>query len=351
MDDSSISLTEAAELRKRAEEKYDSRGEERTHPQDEADLKRLVHELEVHQIELEMQNEELNQAWAEVEAGLERYTELYDFAPVGYFTLGRDGTIGKVNLRGAYLLGLERANLVGRRFGLFVEGVERLIFNEFLERVFNSGGNEVCEVTLIHKVGTPPSLQKGGQSVGSFTQSAIRIEAKTTEDRISCRVVMIDITESRRLRQSLHTSEEKYHQLFLTLPISAMEVAMENQRLVIVEANDHARQTYGDWIMLKPNSSLQKIFAPDQKKDIEIIKNQMGQKVTNIFESNHIRANGEVFPVRIKLTFDAALTSSHFHLMIEDITAEKNRKSQEIGREQNKGAASVINLPIREKSE
>ena len=65
-----------------------------------------MHELQVHQVELEMQNEELRRSRAEVEAGLERYTELYDFAPVGYLTLGLDGAIHQVNLTGASLLGV-----------------------------------------------------------------------------------------------------------------------------------------------------------------------------------------------------------------------------------------------------
>ena len=72
-----------------------------------------------------MQNEELRRSRAEVEAGLERYTELYDFAPVGYLTLGRDGTIRQVNLTGAQLLGGERARLPGRRFGVLVAEPDR----------------------------------------------------------------------------------------------------------------------------------------------------------------------------------------------------------------------------------
>ena len=117
----------------------------------EADTQRLVHELQVHQIELEMQNEELRRARAELEAGLERYTDLYDFAPVGYLTLDRDGAIRQVNLTGARLLGLERARLVGRRFGVFVGEPDRAGFNTFLERVFESQAQEVCEVALLNK--------------------------------------------------------------------------------------------------------------------------------------------------------------------------------------------------------
>lgn len=76
------------------------------------DSKRLVHELEVHQIELEIQNEELKQARVELEAALDQFTDLYDFAPVGYFTLNRDGVIQRVNLAGSTLLGVERIRLL-----------------------------------------------------------------------------------------------------------------------------------------------------------------------------------------------------------------------------------------------
>jgi PAS domain-containing protein len=84
------------------------------------DTQRLVHELRVHQIELELQNEELQEAREELEAGLQRYSDLYDFAPTGYLTLDSQGTIRKANLAGARLLGLERGRLVGVRFGVFV---------------------------------------------------------------------------------------------------------------------------------------------------------------------------------------------------------------------------------------
>jgi hypothetical protein len=104
---------EVAELRRRAEARLRAAATKGATARTETDTQRLVHELQVHQIELEMQNEELRQSRAEVEAGLECYTELYDFAPVGYVTLGRDGTIRQMNLAGAHLLGVERARLPG----------------------------------------------------------------------------------------------------------------------------------------------------------------------------------------------------------------------------------------------
>ena len=81
---------------------------------------RLVHELRVHQLELVTQNQALREARAEAEAGWDHYRELYEFAPVGYFTLDARGVILQVNLEGSCLLGVDRDQLVGSRFALFV---------------------------------------------------------------------------------------------------------------------------------------------------------------------------------------------------------------------------------------
>jgi len=83
-------------------------------PPGEVDPRRLVHELQVHQIELEIQNEELTQTLTEVNALRAKYLDLYDFAPVGYFTLDTKGNIVELNLRAAKMLGQERKLLAGR---------------------------------------------------------------------------------------------------------------------------------------------------------------------------------------------------------------------------------------------
>ena len=116
--------SDAAELRRRAEARLSEKQKSQRSPagaeRTAHDTQRLVQELQIHQIELEIQNEQLEQARAETEAALERYTDLYEFAPSGYFTLDRDGTIRQVNLTGSALLGVDRSRLVNRRFGLFV---------------------------------------------------------------------------------------------------------------------------------------------------------------------------------------------------------------------------------------
>ena len=116
----------AAELRRRAEallrkqQQQQKKKKKTAQPRTEADTQRLLHELQVHQIELEMQNAELQDARDEVEAGLEKYTDLYDFAPVGYFSIDEQGLILEVNLTGAALLGVERSRLAKRRLTRFV---------------------------------------------------------------------------------------------------------------------------------------------------------------------------------------------------------------------------------------
>jgi hypothetical protein len=125
---------EAARLRKAAEARLKAvlMNSPASVAKADADLRRTLHELQVHQIELEMQNHELIEARTEREAALARYTELYDFAPIGYLTLYADGLIKEVNLTGASLLGVARRNLYQKRFDSFVVQAERPHWAHFL---------------------------------------------------------------------------------------------------------------------------------------------------------------------------------------------------------------------------
>jgi PAS domain-containing protein len=117
-----------AETRRRAEARLRAQYPETGRGGIEADPQRLVHELEVHQIELEMQNEELRKAREAESSALEKYSELYDFAPVGYLTLDREGRIREANLASASLLGMERSRLVPQRLGRYVSAADLPVF-------------------------------------------------------------------------------------------------------------------------------------------------------------------------------------------------------------------------------
>jgi PAS domain-containing protein len=143
-----LDLTDAQMLRRKAEEKLKAEQKEREKPALEADVKKLMHELQVHQIELEMQNEELREANETAETALKKYTLLYDFAPMGYFTLNSEGSICELNFTGAEMLGDKRFSLANSNFKLFVSEESLPVFNNFFSKVYTGNAKESCEVTL-----------------------------------------------------------------------------------------------------------------------------------------------------------------------------------------------------------
>lgn len=193
---------QAAELRRQAEQCLRDRTTQAARPGREQDSLRLLHELQVHQVELEMQNEELLATRSEVEAGLERYADLYNFAPMGYFTLDRNGAIQQANLTGSCMLGVGRADLVNRRFGPFVRDADRQAFNAFLAKVFADRTPEACEVALRSQEASPVSPKGPGEA---SLPRHVRIEASATGDGQACRAVVTDITARRRANEHIES--------------------------------------------------------------------------------------------------------------------------------------------------
>lgn len=148
---------------------------------------RVLHELQVHQVELEMQQEELLESRARAEAVAARYADFFDFSPAGFFSLRRDKTIAEVNLVGARMLGLERSRLTGRRFDSFVAHAGESRFNEFIEQVFAGAPVATCEVDL-DAAGQPPR--------------PVAIEATLSSDGQECRAVVVDLTAQKRAEEA-----------------------------------------------------------------------------------------------------------------------------------------------------
>ena len=156
-------------------------------PKSQAAPQRLLHELQVHKVELEMQNVELQEARNRMETLLEKYTDLYDFAPVGYFSLDEEGRILDVNLTGATLLGVERSRLIHRRLQQFVVPTSRPGFLRFLGQVFGGGGKKVCEAALQNERGA--EFWADLQAIWA---------ASLPGERKWCRVSISDITTLKR---------------------------------------------------------------------------------------------------------------------------------------------------------
>jgi hypothetical protein len=148
MNNEELDFTDPRVLRTKAEEQLKEKQKQSDKQETEPDVKKLMHELQVHQIELEMQNEELRQAYEAAETALKKYTMLYDFAPMGYFSLNSDASICELNFTGAEMLGERRFGLTNSNFKLFVSPESLPAFNKFFSRVFTSDTKESCEVTL-----------------------------------------------------------------------------------------------------------------------------------------------------------------------------------------------------------
>lgn len=155
-------------------------------------IQKLVHELQVHQIELEMQNEELRQAQAELGESLDRFNDLYDFAPVGYLTLDPEGTVLEANLRLATMLGVERQKLIGRKFTRFVARNEQDTLYLHRRATLEGTVRQSCDLVLHRPDGT------------TF---AARLECigirNTGAPAHSCRCAILDITERKRAEDAL----------------------------------------------------------------------------------------------------------------------------------------------------
>lgn len=172
-----MDFSNAQNLRSKAEDKLNSIKKDKQISEQETDIKKLVHELQVHQIELEMQNEELRHANTIAETALRKYTMLYDLSPMGYFTLDAEGAIHELNFKGAEMLGERRFSLISSNFKLFISEDSRAVFNEFFKRIYTSNTKESCEVQL---------------GYDNKPLSFVFIEGVMIEDEQKCLLTLVD---------------------------------------------------------------------------------------------------------------------------------------------------------------
>ncbi len=258
-------LREDAALRRRAEERLLAKAPT---PQ-ESDPRRILHELQVHQIQLEMQNAELRAARSNLEFLVEKYTDLYDFAPVGYFSLDMAGRVMEVNLTGAAMLGIERSRLLHRLFNSFVSSRDRAAFTTFLTDVFADGGRKDWEVALegetggvlwVDLQGTRASQPNEAESfcrlaVSDITALKRAAEAQSRADALKAINDALELEVSRRkvteksLRESkrrqsrlLMESQEMQKQLRL-LSREVLHVQEEERKRISLDLHDEIAQT------------------------------------------------------------------------------------------------------------
>ena len=287
MKDKVDTSSESEELRRQAEARLGELKRKTTPlPSLDVNVRRLVHELEVNQIELEMQNDALMQARAELEAVVRQLTNLYDFAPVGYFTLEKDGTITRANLMGAKLLGVERKLLLKRRFGLFMSAKSRMTFDACLKEVFDNQKIKACDIVLL----------KDGQEA-----SWARVEATRSEDGLKYRVVVSDISARKQAETHLQLARSTYQGIINSVTES---IFIQDEDGILLDVNLASEKMYGyaksEFIGKTPAF----LCAPD-KNDLEAIgvlfrKAYAGE--AQGYECWGLRKDGSIFPRDVSLT-------------------------------------------------
>ena len=181
-------------LRRRAEDKARVMGVEDGESLPPEGARHLLHELRVHQIELEMQNEELRRAQQELEASRARYFDLYDLAPIGYFTLSEKGLILDANLTAASLLGASRGALVMQPLTRFVLPEDQDLYYRHRKQLFETGEPQVCELRMVRADGSPLWLR---------VEATVAQDNESRAPRAACRVAMSDITERHRAEEEV----------------------------------------------------------------------------------------------------------------------------------------------------
>jgi PAS domain S-box-containing protein len=158
----------------------------------QAEAQKLIHELQVHQVELEMQNEELSRARAELEAARRHYFDLYHLAPVGYCILSREGLVLEANLTAVNMLDLALSTLVRKNITRFIFKEDQDIYYLHRKQLYLMNRASTCELRMVKKDGTPFWVQ---------LTSAPPDAGQAAGGEPVCRVVLSDITERRRLQE------------------------------------------------------------------------------------------------------------------------------------------------------
>jgi diguanylate cyclase (GGDEF)-like protein/PAS domain S-box-containing protein len=203
-------------LRKAAEKLLRSRQK-----QDKPDktTEEIFHELEVYQIELEMQNETLRRALSTIEESRERYVDFYDFAPVGYITLGSDARIDEINLTGAGMLGDEREKLIRRSFSSFVTPEERDHWQHYFQTVLQYDRKMTCELALHHRDGKRLQVQLDCLRLLKDDKAPVM------------RIAMTDITVRKQAEEAMREQEEFFRMITENIEDFIAVLDLEGKRL------------------------------------------------------------------------------------------------------------------------
>ncbi|MHB8842786.1 MAG: PAS domain-containing protein, partial [Candidatus Aquicultor sp.] len=257
----------------------------------------LLHELQVHQIELEMQNEELRKAQLALEESRQRFSDLYDFAPVGYFTFTPEALIKEVNLTGSTLLGVVRQNLINLWFRRIVTAKDQDLWDQHFLKVLQEGEKQACDLMLKREDGS------------TFYAGLESIRREENRGEFEVHTTVTDITERKRVEETLQESEERYRDLVESSQDLICTHDLDGNLLSVNEAPVRALGYSREFLM---QVKMRDLLTPEQHDQFEaylkkikeegrasgILRLQTASGETRYWEYNNtLRTEGVVVPM------------------------------------------------------
>ena len=303
-------LRHSSDLRQEAERRLSDKKTAPFEDLADVDARALLHELQVHQIELEMQNEELLRAQAAVQEVSDKYHDLFDFAPIGYFRLDEQGSILEVNLAGATLLGLNRSTAVKQRFAQSVAPSARNRFAELLKGVLQTDSKQACEIELL----------KNEEPVCAIVEGVPAHDDKMSN---SLFVTVTDITDEKR-------AEEASRRLASIVESSNDAIISKTLDGIILSWNAGAERIYGyaaGEVVGKPIS----ILAPADRAQewSQVLEHvRRGERIAH-YETVRVRKSGEQIPIALTVSpiIDARGQIVGVSTIARDITEQKRAEN------------------------
>jgi len=271
------------------------------------------HELEVHQIELEIQNEELRRSQLALEESRDRYVTLYEFAPVGYLTLTGEGLISEVNLTGAILLGEERKKMLRRRFDRFVTREDKDRYRRLFVSLMRDDERQTCELALRRGDGSVFHAQLDCRMAAGYKPPLLRI-------------ALTDITERKRAEAALQQSEARKSSIIQMALDCVVTIDHEGK---ILEFNPAAERVFGHQRVDVLGKELAQVIIPLSLREAhrQGLKRYLATGETHVIgkriELTALRSDGSEFPVELAITRMGTDEPPMFTGFVRDITQRR----------------------------
>ncbi len=275
------------------------------------ETRKLAHELQVYQVELEMQNKALRESQQNLEESRDKYSRLYDFAPVEYIITCDEGIILDTNLAAAEMLGMERDSLIGKPLNRFIMKEDVDIYHLERNKACNTSERGICELKMVKDDGT--------QFYALLNCSAV---SGPEGDSTQCIIIMSDITGRKHAEEALRESEEKYRVMFESSNVGMALCKMDG---TLVEFN----QTYSGIIGYTKEEIMQLTYwdiTPTQFKEDEVRQLRSLEETGRYgpYEKEYIQKGGNRVPVLLNGARIKGSDGDDYILsIVQDITERK----------------------------